>query len=80
MTRTSDAPSEASAGAEDAMTMKIQYSGTLRGKKLYTVTSGSDRFFTGTLEEVKRFVMIHNQKVRERQNAFEAHLAAVRAS
>jgi hypothetical protein len=61
------------------MNMKIQYSGTMRGKKLYTVTSGSDRFFTGTLEEVKRFVMIHNNKVRERNEAFEAILTAIRA-
>lgn len=60
--------------------MKIQYTGTLRGKKLYTVTSGSDRFFTGTLEEVKRFVMIHNAKVRERKEAEMAILAAARAS
>lgn len=61
------------------MLMRIQYSGTMRGKKLYTVTSGSDRFFTGTLEEVKRFIMIHNGKVRERKENFEAILSAIRA-
>ena len=61
------------------MTMKIQYAGTMRGKKLFTVTSGSDRFFTGTLEEVKRFVMIHNSKVRERKVALDAILSAIRA-
>lgn len=61
------------------MFMKIQFSGTMRGKKLYTVTSGGDRFFTGTLEEVKRFIQIHNHKVKERKDAFEAILSTIRA-
>ena len=59
--------------------MRITYTGTMRGKKLYTVTSGGDRFFTGTLEEVKRFLVIHNSKVRERQVAFDALLSSIRA-
>lgn len=60
------------------MTLKITYAGTMRGQKLYTVTSDGDRFFTGTLEEVKRYILIHNGKVRERQENAEAVLEAIR--
>jgi len=62
------------------MTMKITYAGTMRGQKLYTVTSEGDRFFTGTLEEVKRYILIHNAKVRGRQENAEAVLASIRAA
>ena len=61
------------------MTLKITHTGTHRGKKLYTVTDGCDRFFTGTIDEVKRFVLLHNLKVRERREAADALLASVRA-
>lgn len=59
--------------------MKITYTGTMRGKKLYTVTRGRDRFFTGTLEEVKRYILIHNDKVRERKDTAEAVVATLRS-
>ncbi|MAG56896.1 MAG: hypothetical protein CMJ83_11435 [Planctomycetes bacterium] len=62
------------------MTLKITYAGTMRGQKLYTVTSEGDRFFTGTLDEVKRFILIHNTKVRERQDAADALLLSIRAA
>ena len=62
------------------MTLKIAYSGTMRGEKLYTVTSAGDRFFTGTLEEVKRYILIHNAKVRERSEAAEALLQSIRSA
>lgn len=60
------------------MTLKITYAGTMRGQKLYTVSSGGDRFFTGNLEEVKRYILIHNSKVRERSEAADALLNAIR--
>jgi len=60
------------------MTLKITYAGTMRGQKLYTVTNGGDRFFTGSLEEVKRYILIHNAKVRERSEAAEAIQNAIR--
>lgn len=60
------------------MTLKITYAGTMRGQKLYTVTSGGDRFFTGTLEEVKRYILIHNTKVRERKEAAQTVIAVMR--
>ena len=60
--------------------MKIVYTGTMRGRKLYTVTDGPDRFFTGTIEEVKRFVLIHNAKVRVRRESAETVVAALRSA
>ncbi|MAB90044.1 MAG: hypothetical protein CMJ90_11360 [Planctomycetes bacterium] len=60
------------------MTLKITYAGTVRGKKIYTVTSYGDRFFTGTLEEVKRYILIHNAKVQERKKAADVLTAAIR--
>ena len=56
--------------------MKITYTGTMRGKKLYTVTDGLDRFFTGTLDEVKTYIAIHNQKVKARKDASNAVLVS----
>lgn len=58
--------------------MKITFVGTSRGQKLYAVTSGDSRFFTGTLEEVKRFVLIHNQKVMDRREQAERQTAALK--
>jgi len=60
--------------------LKISQTGSVRGQKLYTVTDGSSRFFTGTLDEVKRFILIHNHKVQEREEAEAAYLAAVRSA
>lgn len=60
------------------MTLKITFTGTMRGQKLYTVTSGSDRFFTGTLEEVKRYILIHGAKVRQRRQAADVVTATIR--
>ena len=60
--------------------MKITYTGTMRGSKLYTVTDGRDRFFTGTIDEVKRFIMIHNTKVQNRKAAAQALEAALKSA
>jgi hypothetical protein len=62
------------------MQLKITYSGTMRGQKLYAVSGGGDRFFTGTLEEVKRYIIIHNEKIRQRRDHEQALLAAMRAA
>ena len=61
------------------MTLKIVYSGTSRGRKIYTVHCEGERYFTGTLEEVKRYILIHKTKVRERREAAEAMIAALKA-
>lgn len=61
------------------MKMTIKQSGSHRGQKLYIVTDGVDRMFTGTLEEVKSFVLLHNAKVRERQESADAAVRALRA-
>lgn len=58
--------------------MKVTFTGTLRGKKIYAVVDGSDRMFSGTLEEVKRYLLVRNHKIRERENALAAHLQQVR--
>lgn len=62
------------------MKLKITHTGSVRGQKLYTVTDGRDRFFTGTLEEVKRFLVLHNHKVTERKQAAEALLQIIRSA
>lgn len=62
------------------MKLKITHTGSVRGQKLYTVTDGYDRFFTGTLEEVKRFIVIHNAKVRARKTAADAILQEIRSA
>lgn len=62
------------------MKLKITPSGSVRGEKVYTVTDGCDRLFSGTLEEVKRFLVIHNSKVRQRKEAADAFVAALRGS
>lgn len=58
--------------------MKIKYAGTSRGRKLYSVSDSEDRFFTGTLDEVKRFVLMHNAKVQERRQQVAEQVAALR--
>ena len=62
------------------MTLKIKFAGTTRGKKLYTVSRAGDRFFTGTLDEVKRYIALHNAKVRERKEAADALLREIRSA
>ena len=62
------------------MKLKISYSGTTRGQKLYTVSDGYDRFFTGTLEEVTRYILLHNHKVMEREEAAQALLRKIRSA
>ncbi len=62
------------------MTLKITYAGTTRGSKLYTVSKAGDRFFTGTLEEVKRYIVLHSAKVRERKEAADALLRQIRSA
>lgn len=61
------------------MRLLIKQSGMHRGEKLYTISTGEDPLFTGTLDEVKRFLAIHNGKVRERRRQVEAAEAALRA-
>ena len=62
------------------MKLKITHTGSVRGQKLYTVSDGQDRFFTGTLEEVKRFIILHNRKVGARKQAAEAMIAQLRSA
>jgi hypothetical protein len=62
------------------MKMRIVRNGSVRGQKMYTVTDGQDRLFTGALDEVKRFVIVHNEKVRVRREAAEALLASIRCA
>lgn len=62
------------------MNLIIRNAGAQRGVKLYSVYGGADRYFTGTLDEVKRFVAIHYAKIRERREAYEAHLRAIRSA
>ena len=52
----------------------------MRGERLYTVFGDGERFFTGSMEEVKRYVVIHYAKIRERREAEEAILAKVRSA
>ena len=61
------------------MKMIIKHTGTHRDEKLYTVTDGEENLFSGTIDEVKRFVLIHNRKVKERREAAESTIRALRA-
>ncbi len=61
------------------MKLKITHSGTSKGEKLYSVTDGFDCMFTGHLEEVKRFILIHNAKVQRREAEAAAVVASLRA-
>lgn len=63
----------------EAMKLIIKHTGESRGEKLYTVTDGFESLFSGTIDEVKRFVLIHNRKVRERREAAESVIRALRA-
>ncbi len=60
--------------------MRITYVASIRGKKIYAVILGSDRLFSGTLEEVKCFIEIHNEKIRQREAAEANVLSGLRAA
>jgi hypothetical protein len=62
------------------MNLVIKCTGLVRGVRLYSVYGEGDRYFTGSLDEVKRFVTIHYSKIRERREAYEAHLQTVRSA
>jgi len=62
------------------MKMTITHSGSVQGQKVYTVSNGQDRFFTGTLEEVKRYILVHNHKVMERRIVVDALLRTIRSA
>ncbi len=59
--------------------MRITFVASVRGKKMYTVTANGERLFTGAIDEVQRFVEIHEHKIRERDAAEAAILNQVRA-
>jgi hypothetical protein len=58
--------------------MKITYSGTIRGKRLYTIWEGRQSLFVGTLAEVKRFIVVRAEKLAQRRAAEDALLAEAR--
>ncbi|MSR74044.1 MAG: hypothetical protein EXS14_01020 [Planctomycetes bacterium] len=60
--------------------MRITYVASIRGKKMYAVTSKGEHLFTGAIEEVQRFIEIHNAKIRERGALEAALLQQIRAS
>jgi hypothetical protein len=62
------------------MTLKITYEGTVRGKRLFTIYEGRDRVFTGTLHEVKRYLLVRTEKTQRRVQAEQAYLLAVRTA
>jgi hypothetical protein len=62
------------------MTLKISYSGTVRGKRLYTIHEGRDPVFTGTLHEVKRYLLVRTEKIHRRVQAEQTYLAAIRTA
>jgi hypothetical protein len=62
------------------MTLKITYSGTVRGKRLYTIYEGRDPVFTGTLHEVKRYLLVRTEKIHRRVTAEQAYLVAARTA
>ncbi|HMS15426.1 MAG TPA: hypothetical protein PKA37_01210 [Planctomycetota bacterium] len=62
------------------MNLVIKCCDPLRGERLYSVYGDGERFFTGTMDEVKRYVVIHYAKIRERRKVEEAILAKVRSA
>ena len=60
------------------MTLKITYAGSLRGKRLYSVSDGRERLFMGTLPEVKRFIVVRTEKLNRRADAENAYLIQMR--
>ncbi len=62
------------------MSLKITYAGSLRGKRLYTVSDGRETLFTGTLVEVKRYIVVRTEKLHRRIQAEQAYLTQVRTA
>jgi hypothetical protein len=62
------------------MSLNITYEGTIRGKRLYSIYEGRDRVFTGTLDEVKRYLLVRTEKSHRRIQAEQAYLMAVRTA
>ena len=62
------------------MSLKITASKKARGTQLYDVSYDREVYFTGTMDEVKRFIHLHYTKVRERREASEAHLESIRSA
>jgi hypothetical protein len=62
------------------MTLKISYAGTVRGKRLFTIHEGRDPVFTGTLHEVKRYLLVRTEKIHRRVHAEQTYLATIRTA
>ena len=62
------------------MSLKITYSGSLRGKRLYTVSDSHETLFTGTLVEVKRYIVVRTEKIQRRAQAEQSYLSQVRTA
>jgi hypothetical protein len=62
------------------MTLKITYAGTVRGKRLFTILEGRDPVFTGTLQEVKRYLVIRTEKAHRRVRAEQDYLTSIRTA
>jgi hypothetical protein len=61
------------------MVLKISFAGTVRGKRLYAIYEDRERVFTGTLHEVKRYLVVRTEKHHRRIEAERAYLAVARA-
>jgi hypothetical protein len=62
------------------MQVVIQNAGTDRGRRLYKVLRNGFVIFTGTLEEVKRFLSVRVEKIESRRALEESLLAEARKS
>ncbi len=62
------------------MALKITYAGSLRGKRLYSVSTERETLFTGTLVEVKRYIVVRTEKIQRRVLAEQAYLTEVRTA
>jgi hypothetical protein len=60
--------------------LKITYVGTVRGKRLFTIYEGREPVFTGTLHEVKRYLLVRTEKIHRRVKAERLYLAAIRTA
>jgi hypothetical protein len=62
------------------MQVVIQNAGTDRGRRLYKVLRNGFVIFTGTLEEVKRFLSVRVEKIESRRALEASLLSDVRKS
>lgn len=62
------------------MQVVIQNAGTDRGRRLYKVLRNGFVLFTGTLEEVKRFLAVRVEKIESRRALEATLLSEVRKS